>query len=188
MNTEQVLWKGEHVRLVKEPGGKYWAGIGNQGYAPVRFKCLGPAADAYAIYGFASTDVKMFEVEGRQNMEELLDWAKACDTLYPQWSAEKKAARQKHEDKEQARRAAEYAERDRRQCVRDAAEDLLAACESMVKTLVTCSNRPGQEAEGNAAFAAARVAIAKAKGFTHAVGCNRKPCDCNMDRPIGGRS
>lgn len=33
-----------------------------------------------------------------------------------------------------------------------------------------------------------RWAEAMKNGLTHAVGCPLKPCDCNMDRPFGGRT
>ena len=118
MSAPVQLWQGNHVQLVKEPGEKYWASIGNWQYAPTRFKCLGPPSDAFAIHGF-STDVFVFEVEGRQNMKEVLAWAQACDVLYPEWKAERLAAkearaRRDREAQDAVGREQELAQRKRR--------------------------------------------------------------------------
>lgn len=41
--------------------------------------------------------------------------------------------------------------------------EMLVALEAMVATCVTCSNRPGQEAAGEAAFSQANALVAKAR-------------------------
>ena len=161
MSAPVQLWEGKHVKLVKEPGGKYWSGmLSGQQYAPTRFKCLGSRSDAFAIHGFA-TDVSVFEVEGRQNMKEVLAWALACDALYPEWLAEKLAAKEDRARRDQEARDAKEREQELAQRQRRMADPLYVA----LRALVDCMRYDGGEqrwhvpSDRSSTFEAARVAL-----------------------------